>query len=133
MNPDKTRGRSLFWVGILLCPLAIALVFVQSALDYQATPWYLPALTTLGALLLLASLVQRWSIPRIAVLVLVAAFAGLQWFFIGWLAKLPEYQGPTQGEPIPVFTASLADGRSFTDSDLQDGRKRVLVFFRGRW
>ena len=133
MNPDKSRGRWLFWAGILLCPLAIALMFVQTGLNYFATPWYLPALTSLGALLLLVSVMQRRSIPRIATLLLVAAFAGLQWFFIGWLAKLPEYQGPSQGQPVPAITASLADGKSFTDADLQDGRKRVLVFFRGRW
>jgi hypothetical protein len=133
MNLEKSRGRWLFWAGILLCPLAIALTFVQLGMNHLATPWYLPALTTLGALLLLASVVQRRSVPRLAALVLVAAFAGLQWFFIVWLAKLPEYQGPTQGQPIPAFTASRADGRSFTDADLQDGRKRVLVFFRGRW
>jgi hypothetical protein len=66
--------------------------------------------------------------------VLVAAFAGLQWYFLVALMKLPAYEGPAQaGNPLPAFHAIRADGRPFTEADLRDGSWRVLTFFRGRW
>ncbi len=49
-------------------------------------------------------------------------------------AKLPAYAGPAQaGQTLPAFRTTLADGRAFTEQDLQDGAFSVLVFFRGRW
>ena len=29
--------------------------------------------------------------------------------------------------------STFADGRPFTDEDLRDGSRHVMVFFRGRW
>ena len=64
---------------------------------------------------------------------LVAAFAGFQWYFLVSLMKLPDYAGPAQaGKQFPAFAATLADGRPFTDADLRDGAARH-GFFRGRW
>ena len=49
-------------------------------------------------------------------------------------AELPDYAGPARaGHPIAAFTSRLADGRPFTQQDLQDGRPSAIVFFRGRW
>jgi hypothetical protein len=49
--------------------------------------------------------------------------------------KLPDYEGPARaGQQLPAFQATLAsNGRPFTDADLGDGHRRVMVFFRGRW
>jgi hypothetical protein len=114
--------------------LGLALVMVQIRLGYLVVPWYSPVLATVGAVLLLAAVAQRRSIPRILGLVLLTAFAGLEWYALGWLVKLPDYEGPARpGEPFPAFRTALADGRPFTDRDLRDGTRRVLVFFRGRW
>jgi hypothetical protein len=129
-----SSGRGYFWAGIGACLLGLALVVAQFSLKRLGTPWYSPALATVGAVMLLAALARRWSIPRVVALVLIAGFAGLQWYFLVVLMKLPTYEGPARaGQPFPAFHSTLADGRPFTDADLRDGSRRVMVFFRGRW
>jgi hypothetical protein len=107
---------------------------VQYSLGHLIEPWYLPVLTTLGALLLLWSLARRVTVVRVAALGLLAALAAFQWLVLVSFSQLPPYEGPArQGEKLPAFHTTLADGRPFTDRDLQDGTNRVLVFNRGRW
>jgi hypothetical protein len=132
---ERSRGRGYFWVGLGVCVLGPALLFSQLKLKQLFMEWwYAPALATLAAVLLLAAVARRRSIPRVTALVLVAAFAGLQWFIFGALLKLPSYEGPAKpGEQFPAFSATLADGRPFTDADLRDGSRHAMVFFRGRW
>jgi hypothetical protein len=131
---SRARGRSYFWAGIAMCLLGPAVVMAQFKLHNLVVPWYSPALATLGASLLFVAAIRRRSVLRIVALVLVAAFAGLQWYFLAVLMRLPEYTGPARaGEPIPAFHSTFADGRSFTEEDLHDGARHVLVFFRGRW
>jgi hypothetical protein len=131
---ERSQGRAYFWAGIGACLLGLALVFVQFGLKHLFVPWYSPVLATIGAVLLLLSVARRRSIPRVVVLVLVTAFAGIQWYFLASMMKLPDYAGPAQvGKQLPPFRATFADGRPFTDTDLRDGSRRVLVFFRGRW
>lgn len=131
---QRSQGRAYFWLGIGVCLLGLALTVVQFSLKFLVVPWYVPILTTLGALLLLVAVAYRRSIPRVLALVLVVAFAGLQWYALVSLMKLPAYEGPAQtGKQLPAFHSALADGRAFTDDDLRDGSRRVLVFFRGRW
>jgi hypothetical protein len=114
--------------------LGLALVSIQFSLGRLFVPWYAPVLATLGTLFLLISVAWRRTIPRIIALVLVAALAALEWYTLVALVKLPDYQGPAQpGKQFPAFTATSADGRPFTDANLRDGSRRVLVFFRGRW
>jgi hypothetical protein len=44
------------------------------------------------------------------------------------------YTGPAQRDhKVPAFATTLADGRAFTDKDLDKGSPTVLLFFRGRW
>ena len=130
---ERSRGRGYLWAGIGMCVLALALVVAQFSLKHLMVPWYLPIMTTLGALLLLVAVAQRLTITRIVVLGLIVVLAGLQWLMMTTL-KLPSYDGPARaGQPIPAFQAALADGRTFTDKDLQDGTPSVLTFFRGRW
>ena len=132
---DRSLGRGILWAGIGLCLLAIALAAVQyPVLQLLIVPWYLPAVTTLGLLLVVLALAKRRSVTRFTVLVLVGALAGFQWFFVAWMAKLPTYEGPARtGLTMPAFQSALADGRSFSDKNLQDGTPSVLTFFRGRW
>jgi hypothetical protein len=130
---ERARGRAYFWLRIGVCLLGVALLFVQLGLKRVFVPWYSPALATIGAGLLLASVARRRSISRIVALVLVATLAGFQWYFLVSMLKLPEYHGPAQaGRPLPPFSAALADGRPFTDVDFRDGSRRVLTFFKGR-
>jgi hypothetical protein len=129
----RSRGRGYFWAGLGVCLFGVAATVAQFALQIMKTPWYSPVLATVGAVLLVVAVVRRRSIPRVIGLVLVAGFAGLQWYFLGVLMKLPDYQGPEAGRPVPTFAATLADGRTFRDNDLRDGARHVLVIFRGRW
>jgi hypothetical protein len=131
----RSRGRAYLWAGVLAGLLGPALVVAQfQLLKHLAMPWYSPILATLGALLLVVALARRRSIPRVIAFVLVAAFAGLQWYLLAVLMKLPAYEGPARaGEPIPAFRTTLADGRPFTEEDLRDRSRHVMTFFRGRW
>jgi hypothetical protein len=131
---QRSRGRVYLWAGVFACLLGPVLFVAQFWLKHLAMPWYSPVLATLGACLLVVALAHRRSIPRVIALVLVAAFAGLQWYFLVVLFKLPAYEGPARaGQPIPAFSTTFADGRPFTEEDLRDGSRHVMVFFRGRW
>jgi len=131
---DRSRGRGLLWAGIAVGLLGIPLYVVQYSLGMLTVPWYQPALATLGAFLLLGAVARRRSITRLIALVLVAAFAGLDWYFVASLSKLPSYEGPARvGQKMPAFRTVKADGTPFTEKDLQDGKFSVLVFNRGRW
>jgi hypothetical protein len=131
---DRSRGRVYFWAGVAACLLGIALAVAQFNLKILGVPWYTPALATLGVLLLLVALVQRWTILRVVALLLFGALAGFEWYALGVLLKLPAYEGPAQpGTQFPAFASTYADGRPFTDANCRDGSRRVMTFFRGRW
>ncbi len=132
---EPSRGRGLFWLGLLLCLLGPALVAAQFALLKRLdVPWYCPALASLGALMLLLSTAKRPTIPRVLFLVFTTAFAGFQWYALTTMMKLPEYQGPiAAGKAIPAFASTFADGKPFSEADLRDGSRRMMVFFRGKW
>lgn len=131
---NRSRGRLIFWAGIGACLLGLVLAVVQFGLKIVFVPWYSPILATVGAVLLLLSIASRRSVARVVALLLVTAFAGLQWYFLVSMMKLPEYKGPAQpGKRLPSFQAMFANGRSFTEADLADGSRRVMTFFRGRW
>lgn len=132
--PIHSKGRALFWAGIGLCLLGIALYVVDYSLKRLITPWYSPVLATCGVLLLVGSVARRRTVARIVALGLVGLLAVFQWYFLVSLSKLPAYAGPAQaGSKLPAFRTTLADGRPFTEQDLERGKTNVLVFFRGRW
>lgn len=132
-NP-RASGRVYFWIGLALCLLGPVAAAVQFGMKQIVTPWYVPGLTTFGAILLLLAVGKRRSVTRLIALVLVVLFAGFQWYLLAVLMKLPQYEGPIRaGESMPAFQATLADGQPFTQDDLRNGTRHVLVFFRGRW
>lgn len=134
-SPDRRAGRGLLWAGIALAVLAIGLLAVQwYGLGALFVPWYMPLVTAVGALLVLWSLARRFTIVRVVALLLLVALAGVEWYTLAVEARLPEYAGPAEeGKKLPPFQTTLADGSSFTQNDLEDGQRRVLTFFRGRW
>jgi cytochrome oxidase Cu insertion factor (SCO1/SenC/PrrC family) len=87
----------------------------------------------LGIVLVVVSLWQRRSIVRVLAFVLLLLLAGAEWtFLLG--TPLPPYSGPIKiGQPFPAFATSRADGKSFSQQELQGDKDNVLVFFRGRW
>lgn len=133
-EPGSATGRGLFWAGLALALAGIPLFIVQSLLKRQFVPWYVPILATLGVVLMGLSLRGRRSIARYIALGLIVAFCGFGWFALGVMIRLPEYTGPAVAmKKLPPFTTALADGRPFTQADLEMGRPTVLTFYRGHW
>lgn len=132
-NP-LTRRWPFFLLGILLFLAGPLIYVIQFRQHYLATPWYVPALATLGGLLMIVAVWQRWGWLRaigLGVFVLVCAF---EWFMVAVATRTPAYTGPAQaGHAVPAFTTTLADGTAYTDRDLQKGKWTILLFFRGRW
>jgi hypothetical protein len=122
------------WLGVGLLLLGQALYFVQTfQLKHLVTPWYVPILFTAGVLLALVSACQRPTWTRVVALLALALLCAGEWYFILLISRLPEYKGPVQvDKKIPEFTTTFADGRPFTEKDLQKGTPTVLVFNRGR-
>jgi hypothetical protein len=132
-TPARRRGRLLLAAGLACALLGFACCAAQFAAARLFVPWYLPAATTLGALLVAVSLWQARSVVRVLSLLVVVLLAVGAWRLV--LAhQTPPYTGPVaEGEPFPAFTTLRADGAPFTQKDLRGGPDRVLVFFRGRW
>jgi hypothetical protein len=123
-----------FLAGVLLFLLGPIIYVFQFRANVLTTPWYVPLLATLGVLLAIIAVVQRWSIVRAAGLVLLVLVCGLEWFMILVATRTPPYAGPAAvGRQIPAFVTTLPDGAEFSDKDLAKGTPIVLVFFRGRW
>lgn len=131
----RASGRWLLGVGFGLTVIGVAIVFAPLFLKKTIAPWWAsPGLATLSAGMILAAVWRRPGIVRIGSLVLIGAFAALQWFFFGVMLRLPDYSGPvSDGRLFPDFRSCQADGRPFTVQDLKDGRPTVMVLFRGRW
>jgi hypothetical protein len=129
------RRRPWFILGVLLFVLGPALYVVQFKLKHLGVmPWYVALLATLGVAVMVLSVAQRRGILRFLGLALFASLCAGEWFVLLVGARTPAYTGPARpGEKLPAFTASFADGASFTPKDLEGGQRTALVFFRGRW
>ena len=94
-----------------------------------------PALATLGVGLIGLSIVRRWTIVRIAALLLVGVLAAGEWWFLLAGSRVPctpapsprKSRSPRSRPPIgPTEHRSRA-------ADLVGEKDTVLVFFRGLW
>jgi hypothetical protein len=121
------------WLGVGLSLLGLVLYIAQTVqFKVLVTPWYVPILFTAGVLLVLVSLRQRPTWTRLVALLALALLSAAEWYFILSISRLPEYKGPVQvDKKIPEFTTTFADGRPFTEKDLQKGTPTLLVFNRG--
>jgi ABC-type transport system involved in cytochrome c biogenesis permease subunit len=126
------RRWPLFFVGVLLFIAGPAIYVMQVRSGHLPSPWYVPVLATVGVALMAISVLQRRGILRIVGLVLFVLVCGFEW--AGVLMRTPPYTGPAQtGKVVPAFETNLADGRAFSNKDLENGTPTVLLFFRGRW
>ena len=128
-------GRWYIVLGVALALLGPILYGVQVLWGrHLTTPWYLPALGTAGAGLLVAALVRARSSWRLAGALLLLLLAGAEWYFLVVFTKLPPYAGPVvEGKAFPAFATTLADGTPFSQDNLKGEQDTVMVFFRGRW
>ena len=135
--PDEVkppRGWPLFLAGAVLFVLGPIGYVIQFEQAHFTTPWYLPILSTLGVLLMAASVFRSWSVLRTIGVVVFALICGLEWFVFAVATKTPPYAGPAiAGARTPAFSAKLADGQTFTDRDLARGTPTILLFYRGHW
>ena len=71
---------------------------------------------------------------RAVLLVPFLLLCGFEWFALAVGSRSPAYAGPaTPGHKVPSFSSTLADGKPFTEKDLETGTRTALVFYRGRW
>jgi len=131
----RKPGRALLWLGILVALSGFVLYFVLVfGLKVLVAPWYSPILATVGVVLVLFSLVRARTFWRWGALVIFTLFAASQWFGMLFALATPAYTGPVKsGQPFPEFATTLADGTTFTQSDLQGDQHTVMVFYRGYW
>ena len=128
------RQWPLFLLGALLFLLGPIIFVVQFNVQMVNMPWHVPILATLGVLLMAVSVWQRGGIWRGVGLGLFALLCGREWFMLVVGTKTPAYTGPAiVDHQVPAFATTLADGTSFTDQDLAQGKPTLLVFFRGHW
>jgi hypothetical protein len=131
--PRRYPGRIFLALGLLLTALGVVGYIVQVSLQRLTAPWYLPGLATLGVVCLVVSLWQARTIWRGLALLLVVLVAAGAWMLLV-SSRVPPYTGPiAAGKPFPPFATSRADGRAFTERDLEGEQENVLVSFRGRW
>ncbi len=129
-----SRCWPFFWAGLLLFLLGPVLYAVQVSLKHLWTPWYVPLLASLSVVLMIAAVRQRRSVLRGAALTFFALLCGGEWYLMLVATKSPIYTGPAQpGGKLPPFAAMLADGTPFTNKDVENEIRSVLVFNRGRW
>ena len=128
------RSWPLFLVGLLIFLLGPAIYAAMFFAGRLWMPWHMPILATIGVLFLAAWAWRRAGVLRFGVLALFVLVCGFAWLFVLYLSRTPLYTGPAQvGGEIPAFAATFADGRAFTNRDLENGGPTVLLFFRGRW
>jgi hypothetical protein len=131
--PYRFRGRLMLLLGMGLAVLGVVAYVAQISQQRLTTPWYMPALASLGVVLIVVSLLERRTVWRMLALLAVMLLTGAELAFL-YEMRLPPYTGPIAvGRPFPPFEVSRSDGTPFTQLDLASDQNNVLVFFRGRW
>jgi cytochrome oxidase Cu insertion factor (SCO1/SenC/PrrC family) len=124
----------LFFIGVVVFLLGPAIYIAQVGSGNLRMPWYLLLMTTLGVVFMLVSVLRNGGVVRIVFFVLFALLCAGEWFAIMGPLKTPPNTGPAQvAQKLPDFATTFADGKPFTNKDLETGKPTVLVFFRGRW
>jgi hypothetical protein len=129
----RSRSRLFTLSGLGLAVLGVVAYVIQISLQRLMLPWYMPALASLGAVLIFVSVLERRTVWCVFALLAVALLAGAEVAFL-YALRLPAYTGPVAvGRPFPAFETKRSGGAPFSQVDLAGDRKSVLVFFRGRW
>ncbi|MDA0658113.1 MAG: hypothetical protein O2931_06305 [Planctomycetota bacterium] len=120
--------------GALCFVVGPALYFWQLKQKVLVTPWYIPGLSTLGAVTMVGMLYVRPNVWRGILCAGSVVLCGLEWYGLGVGVSTPVYHGPVRvGSAVPAFSTQLSSGLEFTNQDLTSAASTILVFFRGRW
>jgi hypothetical protein len=131
---SKPRGWPLFLVGFLILITGIVIYGVQFSQGHLITPWFVPILGTIGVLVMMLAYLRCHRVWCGILTMLFLGLCGLEWFMLLQLSLLPAYTGPAHpGAALPTFSATLADGKEFSNSALESGKPSILLFFRGHW
>lgn len=139
MNTTSTstpapRTWPLIVAGTVFLVLGPVIYGTQIAMGQLVTPWYLPAFATVGGVLMSAAFVRRPGVARGLLVVLALLPTVFAWLVVAVFSRTPEYTGPASvGNKLPAFAASYADGRVFTNRNVETGGPAVLLFYRGHW
>src|SRR5215475_13331180 len=131
---SRHPGRSLLLLGVLAAVAGpVLMILLTFAAKILITPWYAPALGTLGVALIVLALMRSRSLWRWMAVVIFTLFVAFQWYAL-LAMRTPAYSGPVKdGVPFPAFATTLAGGSAFTQADLKGDQNTVMVFFRGHW
>lgn len=137
-EPVAAVRQSSGWIyllaGMLVAVSGMVIYIVRMQAKVLSSPWYVPVLATLGALLIVYSLAGQRTIWRWGTAGLFALLAAGTWFMFLVGMAAPPYTGPvTVGRAFPNFETKLAGGTNFSHADLQGDQNTILLFFRGRW
>lgn len=131
---SPSTGRFVMGLGVLaaVAGLAIYATLLLGA-HLLHTPWYMLGFSALALALVLTAMRRKRSVWRLLVLLVLALLTCFEAWILFSYSQNPAYAGPAAGVRFPTdFTASLADGKPFTGTDLI-GRDTLLVFYRGHW
>ena len=128
------RGRRWLLLGILTAFAGPLIYYFQFSNKILISPWYVPVLATLGAVLAVLSATQRRSLWRMGSAGLLGVFAAFVWLMFLVALAAPPYSGSVEvGRAFPNFQTRLAAGAEFGQDALRGDQNTVLLFFRGRW
>jgi hypothetical protein len=126
------RTWPLIVAGMVFLFLGPASYVALIAMQHLITPWHMPILMTIGALLMMTAFVRRPGVLRGVVVALALLPTVFAWLLVAVFSRSAEYTGPaTVGNKLPAFAASYSDGKSFTNDSL--GGPAILLFYRGHW
>ncbi len=78
-GPQRFRGRLFLLLGLGLAVLGVVAYVVQISLERLMAPWYMPALASLGVVLVVMSVLERRTAWRGFALLAVVLLAGAEW------------------------------------------------------
>jgi hypothetical protein len=134
IQPHPKNGRLFLGMGILSAALGPVIYAVQFHNHNLGSPWYVPALATLGVVLIALAAGQSRSVWHHIAAGLATLFATFVWLMYWVVLAAPSYSGSVEiGRAFPNFETKLAGGRGFSQMDLQSEQDTILLFFRGRW
>ena len=119
--------------GLVIAGFAFYMITNVFLGRFRRMPWEFIAVSTSGALVAVAFAIATPSPSTVAAaLVSGGLLAFLYWFFLSFSMYGPREDRPRVGEVFPTFRLPASDG-SLYDSIAGDGKRRLLIFYRGSW
>lgn len=125
----------IVFLGPLLVVLGFGLYMITNVWlgRFRRLPWEFLALSTVGAVFSAGLALSAPSTSAaVAALASAALLAFFYWFFFSFSMYGAREDRPRVGDPFPAFRLPDSQGALF-DSISGDGKRRLLIFYRGSW